>query len=99
MFFLMKCTLEALSLTVSFSFSAAICGNPGVPEHGYKDGSSYFYPHVLKFGCFAGYTLDGSDTLTCQRDGLWDGTLPSCHGKVPENNSGAGGYYFVPLRI
>ena len=65
-----------------FFVLAARCGNPGVPDNGYKDGSVYYYPHILRYGCYAGYTLEGSNTLTCQRDGTWDGTVPTCQGEI-----------------
>ncbi|XP_068719978.1 sushi, von Willebrand factor type A, EGF and pentraxin domain-containing protein 1-like [Montipora capricornis] len=55
------------------------CGNPGVPTNGNKNSSSYQYGNSIKFKCNVGYTLQGSDIRTCQNNGLWTGTQPTCH--------------------
>jgi len=54
------------------------CGNPGVPSNGQKNSSSYQYGNSIKFECNVGYTLQGSAVRTCQNNGLWTGTQPTC---------------------
>jgi len=54
------------------------CGNPGVPANGKKHSSTYQYGDSIKFECNVGYTLSGSAIRTCQNNGLWTGTQPTC---------------------
>lgn len=58
------------------------CGNPGVPENGNKNSSSYQYGNSIKFECNVGYTLQGSAVRTCEDNGLWTGTQPTCESKL-----------------
>ncbi|XP_013391007.1 sushi, von Willebrand factor type A, EGF and pentraxin domain-containing protein 1 [Lingula anatina] len=57
---------------------AAICGNPGSPVNGAKDGTVYYFPHNVTYSCFNGYILRGASKLTCQADGVWSGSAPTC---------------------
>nr|XP_039255745.1 P-selectin-like [Styela clava] len=36
------------------------------------------YPSTCSFICFDGYELKGSETLTCQKDAMWDDIEPTC---------------------
>ena len=54
------------------------CGNPGTPENGQKTGNNYKYHDVVTFQCDEGHNLVGSSSRTCQTDGNWDGTQPTC---------------------
>ncbi|KAJ7352843.1 hypothetical protein OS493_033385 [Desmophyllum pertusum] len=54
------------------------CGNPGTPENGKKNSSTYQYGNSLKFECNVGYTRQGSEVRTCQTNGIWTGTQPTC---------------------
>lgn len=57
------------------------CGNPGVPANGNKNSTSYKYGNSVKFECNSGYSLQGSEVRTCQTNGLWTGTQPTCQSK------------------
>ena len=37
---------------------------------------------VASYECVAGYTLEGSSTRTCQNDGSWSGSEPTCISKL-----------------
>ncbi|ELT94721.1 hypothetical protein CAPTEDRAFT_112493 [Capitella teleta] len=58
--------------------SPVICGEPGVPQKGSKDGSIYQYPHNVTYSCFAGYTLKGASKLHCDSTGTWTAPVPEC---------------------
>ena len=36
---------------------------------------------VATYSCMSGFVLDGSPTRTCQTNGAWGGTPPTCEGK------------------
>ena len=58
------------------------CGNPGTPDNGEKNSSSYQYGNTISFTCNVGYTLQGSQVRTCQTNGEWTGTQPTCDSKL-----------------
>ncbi|XP_055359949.1 sushi, von Willebrand factor type A, EGF and pentraxin domain-containing protein 1 isoform X5 [Betta splendens] len=68
------------------------CGNPGSPEFGHRDGSSFLMGSVVVFGCDSGYELVGSSRLHCLDTGNWDDPIPYCRAlscptpTVPENS-------------
>ena len=33
---------------------------------------------VATYACFQGYAINGSETQTCQADGTWSGSHPTC---------------------
>ena len=74
-----KSLLDIVLLMLSTEFS---CGNPGVPANGKKNSSTYQYGYSIKFECNVGYTLQGSSVRTCQNNGLWTGTQPTCQSKL-----------------
>ncbi|KAI8484967.1 hypothetical protein Bbelb_373740, partial [Branchiostoma belcheri] len=47
------------------------------PTNGDSSGDNY-YQEVMSFTCNPGYEPDGSASLTCQADGTWSGSVPSC---------------------
>ncbi|XP_078621329.1 uncharacterized protein LOC144887805 [Branchiostoma floridae x Branchiostoma japonicum] len=45
---------------------------------GLSPSSPHFYPDSVTFTCSEGYILVGVSTLTCQADGTWTGSGPTC---------------------
>ena len=60
--------------------TAVICGDPGEPQHGSKDGHVFYYPHNVSFTCFAGYVLQGASKIQCNGNGVWTALPPVCQG-------------------
>ena len=60
-------------------FSTVVdCGDPGTPTNGQRSLSSTTYNSVVTYTCGVGYTLQGSNSRTCQSDGQWSGSVPQC---------------------
>ena len=55
------------------------CGDPGTPTNGQRSLSSTIYNSVVTYTCDVGYTLQGSNSRTCQVDGQWSGSVPQCN--------------------
>ena len=75
---------NVLSLILSLTMlrTERSCGNPGTPYNGEKNSSTYQYGNSISFTCNVGYTLQGSQVRTCQTNGEWTGTQPSCTSKL-----------------
>ena len=58
---------------------AAACGNPGFPENGQTQFSTTTFNSVATYTCDSGYTLQGSNSRTCQASGQWSGSVPQCN--------------------
>ena len=56
------------------------CGYPGTPTNGERALSNTTYNSVVTYTCDVGYTLQGSDSRTCQSNGQWSGSVPQCNG-------------------
>ena len=63
-------------LIILFLFSD--CGSLAPPTDGTVNALVTTYQSEATFSCNTGYTLQGSLTLTCQFDGSWDNTPPTC---------------------
>ncbi len=51
------------------------------------------------YTCFTGYTLSGSTTRTCQTNGAWSGTAPTCNAvQCPELPHPSGGSVWLTAR-
>ena len=61
--------------------TAIDCGDPGTPTNGQRSLSSTTYNSVVTYTCDVGYTLQGSNSRTCQSDGRWSGSVPQCNRK------------------
>ncbi len=61
-------------------FTAKFCGDPGLPPRVRREGQSFIFKAEVTYSCSAPYVLVGSSTRTCQADGTWSGTQPSCIG-------------------
>lgn len=77
-------TLNTHHLVTKRSGSTS-CGNPGVPENGDREGTTFTVGSELVFTCKAGFVLRGSEVLTCRHGQLnelyWDADLPQCVGE------------------
>ena len=58
------------------------CGDPGSPDHGRRLGDGFSQNDRVFFDCDVGYNLDGSVSRTCQDNGTWSGTQPTCAGQL-----------------
>ena len=68
--------------TLKPAHSAVDCGDPGTPTNGQRRLSSTTYNSVVTYTCDVFYTLQGSNSRTCQSNGQWSGSVPQCHGMV-----------------
>ena len=41
-------------------------------------GAGTFFGDVARYSCDTGYTLNGPAERTCQADGRWNGSVPTC---------------------
>uniref|UniRef100_A0A3Q3JM08 CUB and Sushi multiple domains 1 n=1 Tax=Monopterus albus TaxID=43700 RepID=A0A3Q3JM08_MONAL len=57
-----------------------LCGDPGSPGGGFREGNIFSYRSEVRFYCQAPYLLVGSASRVCQADGIWSGQQP-CIGK------------------
>ncbi|XP_078585766.1 sushi, von Willebrand factor type A, EGF and pentraxin domain-containing protein 1-like [Branchiostoma floridae x Branchiostoma japonicum] len=53
------------------------CTRLNAPTQGTMNGGNT-YNSTVYFTCAQGYTLSGSSNRTCQADGMWSGTQPTC---------------------
>ena len=80
----------------SLSFLVTDCGDPGTPSNGQRSHSSTTYNSVVTYTCDVGYTLQGSNSRTCQFSGLWNGSVPQC---LRTLTSGNGGLFHVQFKV
>ena len=64
---------------IMFSSAAIDCGDPGTPTNGQRTLSSTTSNAMVTYTCDAGYTLQGSNSRTCQSSGQWSGSVPQCN--------------------
>ena len=60
------------------------CNVPSTPSNGQHNYSRRSYGDRVTFSCNSGYLLTGSSSMTCQSNGHWSGTQPSCVSKWSE---------------
>ena len=46
--------------------------------NGYVNGTGWIQGSLYRFSCIVGYSLVGQETLSCTRDGQWNGSIPAC---------------------
>ncbi len=56
------------------------------PANGNVDYTSNVYPSEAGYHCNLGYTLNGPSSRTCQSNGKWTGSQPSCRGLLVIDN-------------
>jgi CUB/sushi domain-containing protein len=54
------------------------CGALSDPADGTVDATATTYGSTATYGCKPGFGPSGSSTRTCQADGTWSGTAPTC---------------------
>ena len=72
------CSVHGLLLILQLSSPATDCGDPGTPTNSQRSLSSTTYNSVVTYTCDVGYTLQGSNSRTCQSDGQWSESVPQC---------------------
>ncbi|XP_068184525.1 CUB and sushi domain-containing protein 1a [Antennarius striatus] len=55
-----------------------LCGDPGSPGGGDREGNIFSYRSEVRFYCHTPYLLVGSVSRICQADGTWSGQQPAC---------------------
>ena len=61
---------------------------PLAPVHGRRNatgqrtGTGLTVGSTVTYSCKAGYTLNGSSTITCKANGQWSGKAPECNRKL-----------------
>ena len=69
-----------------FFIQVVNCGDPGTPPNGVRYGDVFTYLSQVILECDPQYRLVGNLFRTCQADGTWSGSQPTCQGK---NTKGA----------
>ena len=76
------------SFDVTLASSDIDCGFPDSPKNGQLRGHiNTLYTSKVTYLCHTGYTLQGSNTRTCQSNGNWSGSVPQCIGMFTKVNS------------
>ena len=75
-----ECDCNVCSVLYNFYclFPAIGCGDPGTPTNGQRALFSTTTGSVVTYTCDVGYTLQGSNSRTCQSNGQWNGSVPQC---------------------
>ena len=59
------------------------CGEPDSPGNGRVNTSAgTSFGDVAKYSCDTGYTLNVPAERTCQADGHWNGSIPTCESEI-----------------
>ena len=75
--------MNAFYSVSTYSVPLAIdCGNPGTPTNSQHSLSGTTYNSLVTYTCDVGYTLQGSNSRTCQSNGQWSGRVPQCKGML-----------------
>ena len=67
--------------SIVLSFVVVNCGDPGTPANGVTYGDVFTYKSTILLECDPQYKLVGDLTRTCQANGSWTGSQPTCQGK------------------
>ena len=71
-------------MSVSIPIAVRVsCGQPDSPSNGHVDTSAgTSFGDVARYSCDEGYMLIGLEETTCQADGFWNGSVPTCESKI-----------------
>nr|XP_015201270.1 PREDICTED: sushi, von Willebrand factor type A, EGF and pentraxin domain-containing protein 1 [Lepisosteus oculatus] len=68
------------------------CSRPSSVERGYVSGTNYSFGAVVAYSCDKGFYIRGEKKRTCEANGDWGGTLPTCQpvscGEPPQLKNG-----------
>ena len=68
---------------VHSNFCRSSCGLPDIPSNGGVDTSAgTSFGDIARYSCDTGYTLNGLAERTCQADGQWNGSVPTCESEI-----------------
>ncbi|XP_045479696.1 sushi, von Willebrand factor type A, EGF and pentraxin domain-containing protein 1-like [Harmonia axyridis] len=67
-----------VNISCTSEFPGVSCGYPGDLLDGYLIGNSYKFGDDVSFECNTGYSLKGLQSMICEEDGKWKGSIPSC---------------------
>ena len=62
-------------------YIAVDCGSLSDPGNGIVDASNTTFMNTATYTCNTGYNLASDTTRTCQANGTWSGTVPTCDRK------------------
>ena len=75
------------------AYSAVDCGDPGTPTNGQHSDTRTTFSYAVFYTCDVGYTLQGSNSRTCQSNGQWSGSVPQCNGMLINKQEGLNFYH------
>ena len=75
-------SLLIMALTSCIPLILGDCGGVHAPTNGRRFVSGTTVGHRVNYTCNPGYNLLGNSSRTCQRNGQWSGTPPSCSRKL-----------------
>ena len=84
-----------ISDEILFCFVVISCGDPGRKAKtrsevtNSKSVKRYTAGSKVLYWCVQGYQMEGESTLTCQDDGQWSSSAPSCKGKSSRMHPGS----------
>ena len=67
---------------MTVSSIAVPCGTLSTPTNGQVSADGNTFHSQANYSCSEGYVLNGNSTRTCQSDGQWSGSVPTCEGQV-----------------
>lgn len=73
-----KVSTNGCDLWKIFGLLELTCVDPGNIKHGERHHDGFESGKKVKYRCLAGFTMEGSGTLTCTRAGIWDRIKPNC---------------------
>ena len=63
-------------------FSEILCPTINAADAVLIDADEFTIGSLAKFTCKPGYKLVGNNQIVCGDDGIWEGVLPDCVGRI-----------------